>query len=308
MSSGDEQASAADLIAAMRTASGPDLTELGRRLADQLDREKSLRDNEIDELRRNAQRLDRAVAELAASTSSTELLRCACAALAEICCARCVLASGIESGRATPVAVYRADAGSEIPAAYPLPPGSAEARTIVPGSAPITGRPVDELGHLFSDGCTIMAVGVEDTPAVLIHISGQLGAAQHDSAMLLIEVLGGCLQRLGLAARRARQLDLLRSSGIAHENHDEAPAGIEPDPAAPPFTEPLTERETEVLRLILRGASNIAIATELVITVDTVKSHVKRILRKLGATNRSELIARHSAAGITRRSIAPPSR
>ncbi len=308
MSADGEGASAADLIAAMRTVSGPDPTELGRRLADRLDREKSLRDSEIDELCRNAQRLDRAVAELTACTSGTELLRGACTALADICRAECVLASGIESSRATPIAVYRADAVGEIPAAYSLPPGSTESRVGVPGGAPIFGQPVDELRHLFSDGCTIMAVGVEDTPAVLIHISGHLAAAQHDSAMLLIEVLGGCLQRLGLAARRARQLDLLRSSGIARESRDKEPVEAEPDPAAPPWTEPLTEREREVLRLILRGSSNIAIATELVITVDTVKSHVKRILRKLGATNRSELIARHSAAEFTRRSIAPPSR
>ena len=39
------------------------------------------------------------------------------------------------------------------------------------------------------------------------------------------------------------------------------------------------------------GASNADIADELVITVETVKTHVKRILRKIGAINRSEAIA-----------------
>jgi DNA-binding CsgD family transcriptional regulator len=39
------------------------------------------------------------------------------------------------------------------------------------------------------------------------------------------------------------------------------------------------------------GASNAEIADELVITVETVKTHVKRILRKIGAINRSEAIA-----------------
>jgi DNA-binding CsgD family transcriptional regulator len=39
------------------------------------------------------------------------------------------------------------------------------------------------------------------------------------------------------------------------------------------------------------GASNADIAEELVITVETVKTHVKRILRKIGAINRSEAIA-----------------
>jgi DNA-binding NarL/FixJ family response regulator len=54
----------------------------------------------------------------------------------------------------------------------------------------------------------------------------------------------------------------------------------------------LTPRERVVLEHVLEGAGNREIAEELVLTVETVKSHVKRILRKLGATNRAELIHR----------------
>jgi DNA-binding CsgD family transcriptional regulator len=53
----------------------------------------------------------------------------------------------------------------------------------------------------------------------------------------------------------------------------------------------LTAREMEVLHLIVAGATNQVIATELVIAQDTVKSHVKQILRKLGVTNRAQVIA-----------------
>jgi DNA-binding NarL/FixJ family response regulator len=52
--------------------------------------------------------------------------------------------------------------------------------------------------------------------------------------------------------------------------------------------EMLTRREVEVLRLMAVGRTNQQIADELVITPGTVKSHVKRILRKLHATNRAE--------------------
>ena len=55
----------------------------------------------------------------------------------------------------------------------------------------------------------------------------------------------------------------------------------------------LTPREREVLLLIVAGQSNRAIATRLVVSEGTVKSHVKQILRKLGAVNRSEAIARY---------------
>jgi DNA-binding CsgD family transcriptional regulator len=56
----------------------------------------------------------------------------------------------------------------------------------------------------------------------------------------------------------------------------------------PPVVAGLSRRELEVLALIGEGASNAHIAARLVISEDTAKSHVKRILRKLGAGNRVE--------------------
>lgn len=50
----------------------------------------------------------------------------------------------------------------------------------------------------------------------------------------------------------------------------------------------LTRREIEVLRLMAAGRTNQQIADELVISAGTVKSHVKRVLRKLHASNRAE--------------------
>jgi DNA-binding CsgD family transcriptional regulator len=55
----------------------------------------------------------------------------------------------------------------------------------------------------------------------------------------------------------------------------------------------LTPRELEVLALMATGATNSRIAEQLVISDGTVKSHVKRILRKLRAANRAEAIARY---------------
>ena len=55
----------------------------------------------------------------------------------------------------------------------------------------------------------------------------------------------------------------------------------------------LSAREQEVLRLMAAGATNGRIATQLVISPTTVKSHVHQILRKLGAANRAEAVARY---------------
>lgn len=53
---------------------------------------------------------------------------------------------------------------------------------------------------------------------------------------------------------------------------------------------PLTFRETEVLSLIAAGHSNQEIATQLVLSLNTVKRHVSSIMQKLGAKNRTEAV------------------
>ena len=75
------------------------------------------------------------------------------------------------------------------------------------------------------------------------------------------------------------------------------PAGPGPDGDAR-LDRVLTRRELDVLRLMARGASNRAIATELVVSEGTIKFHVKNILRKLGAANRVEAACRHGVCGV----------
>jgi DNA-binding NarL/FixJ family response regulator len=63
----------------------------------------------------------------------------------------------------------------------------------------------------------------------------------------------------------------------------------------------LTERETEVLKLIAKGNSNEKIAEQLVISVGTVKGHVSNILSKLHLVDRTQAAAYAWQAGIVRR-------
>ncbi len=66
-----------------------------------------------------------------------------------------------------------------------------------------------------------------------------------------------------------------------------------PQPLPVPGTgQVLTAREAEVLQLLTTGATNQAIADELVISLATVKTHVSRILSKLDVSSRSQAIAR----------------
>nr|WP_200073489.1 LuxR C-terminal-related transcriptional regulator [Saccharopolyspora sp. HNM0986] len=64
--------------------------------------------------------------------------------------------------------------------------------------------------------------------------------------------------------------------------------------STPPLPE-LTRRELEVLARLATGERNAEIATRLFVSEGTVKTHVKSILRKLGAENRAQAVARYHA-------------
>ncbi len=76
-------------------------------------------------------------------------------------------------------------------------------------------------------------------------------------------------------------------------SRDQLPAPPGPaNQAMIPAPEPLTEREREVLRRLSGMLTTAEIATELYISTNTVKSHVKNVCRKLSATHRGEAVRR----------------
>ena len=83
-----------------------------------------------------------------------------------------------------------------------------------------------------------------------------------------------------------------RALRLIGESHDL------PLPPASPSGELLTPREMEVLHLLATGASNRAIAEELVISSETVKSHVSHILRKLDVRSRVQAVVRARDLGL----------
>ncbi len=61
---------------------------------------------------------------------------------------------------------------------------------------------------------------------------------------------------------------------------------------------PLTSRELEILECIVSGCSNAQIAEKLFVTVGTVKTHVRNILNKLGASDRTQAAVRALRSGL----------
>ncbi|GAB4442222.1 MAG: response regulator transcription factor [Anaerolineae bacterium] len=92
-------------------------------------------------------------------------------------------------------------------------------------------------------------------------------------------------QAVRAAARGEHLLDreLLQMALTPLQNEVE----VGPEPTELP-TAPLSERELEVLRLIVHGLSNEAIAVTLSVSLPTVKTHVRHIFEKLGVSDRTQ--------------------
>jgi LuxR family maltose regulon positive regulatory protein len=110
-----------------------------------------------------------------------------------------------------------------------------------------------------------------------------------DEGRALAELLLALVRRGSLPEHlRAYALRLLSAFGI----EDYGPQVADRLPPQPGLSEPLSERELAVLRLLTTSLSSTEIARELVVSVNTVRSHVKSIYSKLNVHSRYEAAAR----------------
>lgn len=156
------------------------------------------------------------------------------------------------------------------------------------------------------DGLAVLKSVREERP----HISVVMLSATEDRGEMTAALEAGAAGFIPKSASRdvmQGALKLVFSGGIY------VPPEILARPASPPASPApravaraaaklgLTERQAEVLQLMLRGMSNKAICRVLDIAEPTVKNHVTAILRALGASNRTEAVIAASALGLSTR-------
>jgi DNA-binding NarL/FixJ family response regulator len=125
--------------------------------------------------------------------------------------------------------------------------------------------------------------------------------AAHPSAIVVMLTMGedvdGVAAAVAAGARGYLVKDASREEaaavlGLATSAPPHRNATVVPLPVRPHATGPvLSEREIEVLEGMSRGKSNAQIGRELYLSEDTVKTHARRLFRKMGAADRAQAVA-----------------
>jgi DNA-binding NarL/FixJ family response regulator len=85
--------------------------------------------------------------------------------------------------------------------------------------------------------------------------------------------------------------ELLETIRAVHAGHKRVSSEVAAEIAEHATDDALTPRETDVLRLVAKGNANKAIGARLSLTEETVKSHIRSVLAKLGANDRTHAVA-----------------
>jgi DNA-binding CsgD family transcriptional regulator len=215
--------------------------------------------------------------------------------------------------------VYQRDNQSQTPVArFELGPGLRETEVLrrrVAILVPDVAADARAVGLLpGADSFVAAPITCEDHAVGLIHADGGPGGdpvteLDRDALAVFAEGFGYAVERCLLFERlrlhSERVLALARSTEESVSALDGFELGLRSSALRTPapihvgdgLERLLTRRELEVVAMLAEGETNACIARRLVVSEDTVKSHVKHILRKLGVHNRSQAVSRYFQAG-----------
>lgn len=133
-------------------------------------------------------------------------------------------------------------------------------------------------------GCdAIVAIRKDFPEARIIVLTTYGGDAQADRAFKA--------GAYGYLLKSMLRKELVETIRLVHSGRKKIPAEIAVEMAEHHSDDALTEREMDVLRQVAAGAANKIIADNLKISEETVKTHMRKILSKLGANDRTHAVA-----------------
>jgi DNA-binding CsgD family transcriptional regulator/GAF domain-containing protein len=289
-----------------------------------------LRDHVRDARSGQFARVQHVLAAISREVGPTKLIALAPAALCDACDFDRALISRIDGSSWVPGVLHIATGASDGAGAglaeylaelqIPLKTGLAETEVVRRRTPllvqdaqrdPRLFRPLIELGATPSYVAAPIIVG--DRVIGLLHadsyVSGRpLTSMDRDMVQVFADAFGRAYERAALREWVAQQHDRIRQAfswtetsmgeldptmvRLSRSTAIEALPPIDVDRAAVEWRcdRVLTLREQQILTLLATGATNLQIAARLVVSESTVKSHVKRILRKLPAANRAEAV------------------
>jgi len=159
-----------------------------------------------------------------------------------------------------------------------------------------TGREAVELFSIHRPDITLMDLRLPDISG--LEAITQIRARYPNARMIVLTTYKGDVQALraikagafSYLLKTMLRMHLLDTIRAVHAGHRRIPAEIASEMAEHAADDALTPREIEVLKEVATGNANKIIADKLSISEDTVKAHMKSILSKLGANDRTHAV------------------
>lgn len=159
-----------------------------------------------------------------------------------------------------------------------------------------TGREAVELFSIHRPDITLMDLRLPDISG--LEAITQIRQRYPNARMIVLTTYKGDVQALraikagafSYLLKTMLRMHLLDTIRAVHAGHRRIPAEIASDMAEHAADDALTAREIEVLKEVATGNANKIIADKLSISEDTVKAHMKSILSKLGANDRTHAV------------------
>lgn len=185
----------------------------------------------------------------------------------------------------------------------------------VVGEAADAAQAIEQTARLRPDVVLLDLMLSDREPAEGLDVCAALRAKFDDVSIVVLttfldeRLLLGALRR-GASGYALKDVDTVELSRIIRTVHggqcafdprsaELAVRSLTGQPGQPgPPAGVLTNRELEVIRLVAQGATNLRVARELFVSESTVKYHLRTAMRKLGASDRTELVYRASARGL----------